>query len=259
MAGRSCDDQSAVSHCSRFAAGERDRQRDRREAVRWPARSRGIALRTRMRSSPERSRGNFERHDKTHLAVRAERSFAEDQTHARNSRRDLLEQFQPFADDGIFVRRESGDVAAGTRQTGTSPLPTGSATLANTIGIERVACFSVSPATDPVMITSGARLTSSAACTPDSLGIGTRPAIFEAVVPALGPAELLQTLSQRAETLLDFGIVAARGIRTPMRFSACCACAASGQTAALPTSVMNSRRCIATSGSAGVPRLQSRG
>ena len=54
---------------------------------------------------------------------------------ARDLRRDLLEQLQPFPADAVFEIGETGDVASRPRKSSaTKPPPTGSTALTNTIG-----------------------------------------------------------------------------------------------------------------------------
>jgi hypothetical protein len=53
----------------------------------------------------------------------------------RQARRDLLEQLQPFSQQGCFKGAEPRDVAAGSGEALTKPCPTGSATNPKTTGI----------------------------------------------------------------------------------------------------------------------------
>jgi hypothetical protein len=57
-----------------------------------------------------------------------------------DSRRDLLEQLQPFAGHCRLEIDDAGDVAAGRGRLSTKPLPTGSATTAKMMGMVRVCC-----------------------------------------------------------------------------------------------------------------------
>ena len=79
-------------------------------------------------------------------------------------------------------------------------------------------------------MTSGASATSSAACLRMSPSIAAGPADIDLHVAAVGPAQLLQRLQERHQTVLFLGIVRRYVISTPMRRirSACCARAASG-------------------------------
>ena len=61
--------------------------------------------------------------------------------HSRHARRDLLEQFQPFpAQCCIRTCMKPVALPPGRARLSTKPAPTGSATIANTIGTVRVAC-----------------------------------------------------------------------------------------------------------------------
>ena len=59
---------------------------------------------------------------------------------ARHARRDLLEQFQPFAAQAVFELRETGGVAARPRQAVDEAGADRIDDMANTIGTVRVAC-----------------------------------------------------------------------------------------------------------------------
>ena len=59
---------------------------------------------------------------------------------ARHARRDLFEQLQPFPADAVFEMMKPVALPPGRARLSTKPAPTGSATLANTIGTVRVAC-----------------------------------------------------------------------------------------------------------------------
>ena len=85
--------------------------------------------------------------------------------HALDSRRNLLEQLQPFSGEAVFIKRKPVALPPGRAKLSMKPAPTGSTTVANTIGTVRVAC-SIGPAVDvpAVRITSGASAANSAAC-----------------------------------------------------------------------------------------------
>ena len=65
-------------------------------------------------------------------------------------------------------------------------------------------------------------------------------------VAAVGPTQARKRLSERGELKLRHGIVFVAARSTPMRRMrfGCCARAASGQTAAPPRNLMNSRRLM---------------
>ena len=76
--------------------------------------------------------------------------------HGRRARRHVFERLQPLAAQCKLEIGEPGSVAARRAKLATKPWPTGSATLADTIGMARVACSAaVRPAEPVVMITSG--------------------------------------------------------------------------------------------------------
>jgi hypothetical protein len=78
----------------------------------------------------------------------------------------LLEQPQPFSAHAVFVDGEPGRVTAGCARLAMKPAPTGSMTVANTIGMALVACSNGATVAVPVAArrTSGVSATSSAAC-----------------------------------------------------------------------------------------------
>ena len=83
---------------------------------------------------------------------------------ARDVRRDLLEQLQPFPADAVFERGEPGALPPGCARLATNPAPTGSMTFANTIGALRLACCSAATlALAEAKMTSGASPTNSIA------------------------------------------------------------------------------------------------
>ena len=138
----------------------------------------------------------------------------------------------------------------GRARLSTKPAPTGSGTIANTIGTVRVACSNGPTAEPPVArMTSGASATNSAACLRSAR---RRPAVAQRVsIRTLRPMvqpNCCRLLQERRDAGLQFRIVRGCGpTSTPMRRirSPCCARAASGHaTAAPPRSVMNSRRFI---------------
>ena len=81
-----------------------------------------------------------------------------------NTRCNLLEQFQPLAPERVVAYGETGDVAARSREARDKALPTGSATVAKTIGMVRV-CRSSAAVVGVVLErrTSGCSATSSIA------------------------------------------------------------------------------------------------
>ena len=120
--------------------------------------------------------------------------------HARHVGRDLLEQFQPFAADAVFEAEKPVVLPPGRARLSTKPPPTGSTTLANTIGTVRVACCNgPTVAAARARMTSGASATNSAAYLRMSFGIARGPAIVDPHVAAVGPAQLLQALQERRE------------------------------------------------------------
>ena len=60
--------------------------------------------------------------------------------HSRHARRDLLEQLQPFSAHAVFEHGKPVALPPGRARLSTKPAPTGSMTIANTIGTVRVAC-----------------------------------------------------------------------------------------------------------------------
>ena len=83
----------------------------------------------------------------------------------RHARRDLLEQFQPFRADAVFVNGKSGGVAAGLRQACNEAGPDRISDLHEHDGKVLVAC-NKSPVVElpTVRMTSQASATNSAAC-----------------------------------------------------------------------------------------------
>ena len=67
----------------------------------------------------------------------------------RRSRNDLAQQFESLAGKIGCLDRQTGDVAARSRQLATRPVPTGSPAAANTIGMTDVACFAARTAAVP--------------------------------------------------------------------------------------------------------------
>jgi hypothetical protein len=158
--------------------------------------------------------------------------------HSSHPRRDLLEHLQPFAAQAVFEHQESGGIAARARQARNEPVPTGSTTTTNTIGMERVAC-------------SNGREGRSARTSQDCIrckcgqfdhvlanvvGIGRGPAGVHPQVAAVGPPQRRQSLVKRPDAGLIFRIVGGRGHEDTMRRtrSACWARAANGHAAAAP-------------------------
>ena len=96
----------------------------------------------------------------------------------------------------------------GRARLSTKPAPTGSATIANTIGTVRVAC-SNGPTVEPpgARMTSGASATNSAACLRMSSALPAAQRVSIRTLRPIGPAQLLQPLQERRDAGLRFRIV----------------------------------------------------
>ena len=97
----------------------------------------------------------------------------------------------------------------GRARLATNPAPTGSMTIANTIGTVRVACSNGAAVAVPVAarMTSGASAANSAACLRSVVGIGRGPADVDPHVAAFAPTQLRQALQERRDAGLKFRIV----------------------------------------------------
>ena len=160
---------------------------------------------------------------------------------------DLLEQFQPFPAQAIFILDKARGVAARRARLSTKPAPTGSATAVNIIGTVRVACIN-----GPTCEVSLAKMTSGASATNSAAYLRVRSASPKApkrysirkLRPSLQPNSSSRCRNAASQTCTS-GLSAAPDWSTPMRRirSACCARAASGHVAAAPpSSVMKARR-----------------
>ena len=119
----------------------------------------------------------------------------------------------------------------GRAKLSTKPAPTGSRTIANTIGTVRVACSNAAvPGWHGQDDVRRKRHQFRRVCA-RAVGIGRSPAVVDPHVAAVGPAQFLQPLQESREASLSFRIVGGPVLSTPTRRirSACCACAASGQ------------------------------
>ena len=148
----------------------------------------------------------------------------------------------------------------GRAKLSTKPAPTGSVTIANTIGTVRVACC-IGPTVGPpaAKMTSGRERDQFRRVFANAFGIARGPAGVDPHVAANGPAQLLQSLHERRERACPSGSSAASVMSTPMRRirSPCCARAASGHAAAPPSSVMNSRRSLPSPSHVSDPKEDS--
>ena len=100
----------------------------------------------------------------------------------------------------------------GRARLSTKPAPTGSGTIANTIGTVRVACsnapqLAAASGQDDVRRERDQFRRVSA----NAFGIACAPADVDPHVAAVGPAQLLQPLQERREAGLTFRIVRGRG------------------------------------------------
>jgi uncharacterized protein DUF6166 len=127
----------------------------------------------------------------------------------------------------------------------TSPLPTGSAATAKTIGMTDVACFAARAAFPPVTMTSTFRRTNSAAI---SAKRSIRPSPQRTSIATLRPSVQPSSRSRCTKAVIHGPQL--EGVAEPKNpivgsFDGCCARAASGHAAVAPhTSVMNSRRFL---------------
>ena len=127
----------------------------------------------------------------------------------------------------------------GRARLATCPIPTGSAWVAKTMGMFRVACRAASTSVEEVAkITSTFRRTSSAAssriCAAPSAQRNSMTTFLPTTYPSSrNPVRSASTRSAEA--------VAGAGPRNPMSqtLDACCACACAGHAAALASPVMN--------------------
>ena len=145
----------------------------------------------------------------------------------------------------------------------TKPAPTGSITIAKTIGRVRVACSNGATVAVPVPATrtSGASATNSAACLRSSSALVVAQRVSIRTLRSSVQPNRDMPCRNAAKRACDTGSSAADAICTPIRRirSACCARAASGHAAAAPpSSVMNSRRSVAvgTCVSSHAPRTE---
>jgi hypothetical protein len=137
----------------------------------------------------------------------------------------------------------------GLAKVSTKPAPTGSATLANTIGTVRVACNNGAiVAVPPARMTSGASATNSAACLRVSASLPADQRYSTCTLrPSVQPSCCRPCANAAMRVCKSGSFAAVPAASTPMRRirSGCCARAASGHTtAAPPRSVMKSRRFI---------------
>ena len=191
---------------------------------------------------PERRRHRL---DGGKLADPAARCRIAKDRRSRHARRDLLEQFQPFAAQAVFELDETGGVAARPRQALDQAGADRVGDIANTIGTVRVACSNGRRSTLPAArMTSGASATNSAAYL-RMRSASPRPTIVDPHVAADRSSPDRCSPARNAGRGPGLRIVRGEGMSTPMRRIAlgCCARAASGHAAAAPpSSVMNSRR-----------------
>ena len=177
------------------------------------------------------------------------RCRVEQQGHAVDVRRDLLEQFNPLPGHRALHDDETGDVATRPRKARDeaagdwigdlrkndrdgSRLLQQSRRVGRTVGKNEV----------------GTRRDKFPRESLSQFRVaGHRPARVDTDIAALGPAELLKFVPERGNVGLSSGLLSAYAIRAPIRrtTSVCCAGAPSGHAAAAPPiSMMNSRRLM---------------
>src|SRR5262245_33927802 len=141
----------------------------------------------------------------------------------------------------------------------TKPDPSGSMTCVNTIGVVGAAC-SIGASTTLLgsRITSGARAASSAASFWVRAGLKAPQRYSMRILRPTVQPEVCSACSNAARRATDSGSSSARATITPMHLirSVCCAPAASGQTAAPPSSPMKTRLFIRSPRRRGRARLR---
>jgi hypothetical protein len=122
-------------------------------------------------------------------------------------RRKLLEQFQPFHDDRILIKREAGGVATGSRQTWDEPTADRIADL-NEHNRYRLSCLfqplqgGRGRGDDNIWIRADELHRIGA----QALGIAAAPANIDPYIAAIIPSELLKAVSQGRHPALRVGI-----------------------------------------------------
>ena len=139
----------------------------------------------------------------------------------------LSEQFEPFAAQAVFKAINPVALPWGCAMLATNPAPTGSTTLANTMGTLRVNSCSAATLGLALARMSLAKVPPAPQRMGDS-GHGASPSRYDANVAAVCPAEFLQSCAN-AVTCLASGSPAAKFIRMRGRIRCCALARAAGQ------------------------------